>query len=354
MNLPWSRLKYPMKHRTRFNVNFPLFYLQDKAWRFIQWLEWMRNPEMRTVHYYYYGIRSHQGKQHPVCLTRLRLFGPDFCNDLEPWLFISDPHFRGHPLEQFLLALFERFHWSTLLLGGDYLPEPGVDPEGFWTQDFLKRMRHRFPQKSILAVLGNHDNHAVKNIFKSWQVRVLEDERMVFSLPNGAFIGVLGCKDPHRSRPDKRKIEEFLSMHPSVRTWIVVAHSPDILLYLPEDPRIRLILTGHTHGGQISLGHHQPLWFNTRVRRTYASGLRSVYNGWIYTSRGLGYTFAPIRVMCPPEVVEIQFKYNPRVMVTLEEIHWLVSESRIDVLNHPPIFTRTGDIMRFPMAEKDI
>ena len=331
MNTRWFPLKTPRGRRRLMAGERSVRFVRRQTYRLQRLIEELSDPHRRSFHLYYYGRRRvRPEKRHPICVTRLRLYGPTFENTDSPILFISDLHFRGHPIEDYLLDFLIWRPWRVLLLGGDYQPEPGIDPEGQWTLRFLRSMRAFVPERRVVAVAGNHDSPALMARMRALGVEVLEDD--VTSIPigsNGTRFGILGSRDPHRSNPCPERLSRLIKGHDTIEHWLVLAHSPDILLWLPGDPRIRLILTGHTHGGQLALGRHQPVWHNTRVRRQYASGIRSVYNGWIYTSRGFGYTFAPVRVMCPPEVVEIVVLKGPVLRLEVEEEYWLTSAQKI-------------------------
>ena len=69
-----------------------------------------------------------------------------------------------------------------------------------------------------------------------------------------------------------------------------------------------LILTGHTHGGQVKIPFYGPLTTMTSFRKKYVAGLYSVGNSILYVSRGYGYSVYPIRLFCPPEITVFNFQ----------------------------------------------
>jgi predicted MPP superfamily phosphohydrolase len=68
-----------------------------------------------------------------------------------------------------------------------------------------------------------------------------------------------------------------------------------------------LILTGHTHGGQIRLPLYGAVETLTSVGRKYAAGLHNVGQSLLYVSRGVGYSRIPVRFLCPPEITVMNF-----------------------------------------------
>jgi len=67
-----------------------------------------------------------------------------------------------------------------------------------------------------------------------------------------------------------------------------------------------LFLAGHTHGGQVCLPGRIPILKHDAMPRRCCSGIHRVGDTWLIVNRGFGYTTLPIRVFCPPEVLEIE------------------------------------------------
>ncbi len=71
---------------------------------------------------------------------------------------------------------------------------------------------------------------------------------------------------------------------------------------------VDLILTGHTHGGQIRIPFYGPVTTKTSIGRRYAAGLHRFGKSILYVSRGIGYSTLPIRLFCPPEITVFSFQ----------------------------------------------
>jgi hypothetical protein len=85
---------------------------------------------------------------------------------------------------------------------------------------------------------------------------------------------------------------------------LLLSHNPNIIWQAAE-ARVDLILSGHTHGGQINL----PSW-RRRARRfwPYLRGHGQLGQTQIYVNRGLGTVIVPVRFKCPPEITLIELK----------------------------------------------
>jgi predicted MPP superfamily phosphohydrolase len=88
---------------------------------------------------------------------------------------------------------------------------------------------------------------------------------------------------------------------------ILLGHTPDFVLDAKRHG-IDLVLSGHTHGGQICLPFFGPLLTRTRLGPRYARGLFHFGKTTLYVNRGLGTILYPYRFNCPPEITVIDLK----------------------------------------------
>lgn len=115
-------------------------------------------------------------------------------------------------------------------------------------------------------------------------------------------IELVGLDDPHIHRGDPRVA---LRRHPE-RFGLAVVHSPDPgpeLVALGWD----LVVSGHTHGGQVNLPFVGALVTNCSLPPRMAKGLFRLGSGYLHVSPGLGTgKYAPFRFLCPPEAALIE------------------------------------------------
>jgi hypothetical protein len=146
-----------------------------------------------------------------------------------------------------------------------------------------------------VAVLGNHD-HAVDAegataVLASLGYAVLRNENTTL-YARGAPLKVVGIDDHCTGHADPRRAMRGVG----VSSRLVLAHDPTTADLLRDAPAPLLVLSGHTHGGQVNL----PLGPGQRM--PYLSGLFRVGQVLLYVNRGVGNTWLPIRVNAPPEV----------------------------------------------------
>jgi len=124
---------------------------------------------------------------------------------------------------------------------------------------------------------------------------------------NGSRIEVLGLDDPHIHRQDSRAIPR---RHPSA-FGLAVVHSPDPA---PELAAFGydLVLSGHTHGGQVRLPLVGALVTNCSLPRRMARGLTRLGRAVLHVSSGAGTSkYAPFRFLCRPEACLLELRPAP-------------------------------------------
>jgi predicted MPP superfamily phosphohydrolase len=82
---------------------------------------------------------------------------------------------------------------------------------------------------------------------------------------------------------------------------VLLAHEPDVMVRVPD--RVALVLSGHTHGGQVRLFGWSPV-VPSRYGNRFAYGhVREQCD--LIVSGGLGCSIMPVRLGMPPEIVHV-------------------------------------------------
>jgi predicted MPP superfamily phosphohydrolase len=68
-----------------------------------------------------------------------------------------------------------------------------------------------------------------------------------------------------------------------------------------------VVLAGHTHGGQVVLPGLGS-FFLPRGSGAYPRGWYTLGGSHLFVSRGLGWSVAPLRVRCPPEIALVRLE----------------------------------------------
>ncbi len=168
--------------------------------------------------------------------------------------------------------------------------------------EMLGKLRARY---GVYAVLGNHDHWTdaalLTDLFRAEGMRVLINEGMRFEMRGGAFwlAGVddtmVGLEDLPLALAGSRQDE----------TKLLLAHNP-IILRRAARAGVDLVLSGHTHGGQVAFRPERSA--SGKPRRRLLKGLGRQGHTQIYINRGLGTVVLPIRYGCPPEVSLLELR----------------------------------------------
>jgi len=131
-------------------------------------------------------------------------------------------------------------------------------------------------------------------------IKLLINSGEIIDLPNGAFF-LAGIDDAYHGSPNA--VKAFKGRKRELSS-IVLSHSPLGINYVsPLKPD--LILSGHTHGGQIQV----PFWGAIHTppgSGKFVQGLYEINQIKMYVNRGIGTSIIPIRFMCSPEVTFLQ------------------------------------------------
>ncbi len=153
------------------------------------------------------------------------------------------------------------------------------------------------------ACLGNHDVAVnaplVIDSLTSNGIPVLVDEHLPIER-NGSRFWLAGVNDPGTTNP---RLDLAVPPQPDGPV-ILMAHEPDyadIVLRHPRGHLVDVMLSGHTHGGQIRLPFMGPLVLPPMGKK-YAEGLFRLDNMQLYVNRGIGAVGIPFRLNCPPEI----------------------------------------------------
>lgn len=193
-------------------------------------------------------------------------------------------------------------HPDVIALAGDYVHRSRAYIPSVWKE--LAGLRAPL---GVYAVLGNHDY---------WESEPLSTVSMaragIHNLTNrsmrleraGQVLHIAGVDDPWAGKPDLDKALEDVGED---EVAIVICHNPDFIEQV-HDPRAKLWLAGHTHGGQVCVTRGRPLINISTCDLRYVNGLAECRGMQIYVSRGVGTVTPPLRFNCPPEVPIIELQ----------------------------------------------
>lgn len=214
----------------------------------------------------------------------------------------------AHELKSFLQSLHAPLGVYAVLGNHDYTEGLNINSAGYYDTvksislpalNGFKRLWKVPDVKGIAtaaakAVLINPE---LVQVLKSSAVTLLDNQTIQVE-----GLNLTGLGDLMADAVDPKKA--FANYDPSL-PGIILAHNPDTITRLKDYPG-DLVLSGHTHGGQINLPW---LWkrFTAMENIQFKSGMHQVQNKSLYISRGLGGVI-PFRFNTMPEIVSITIK----------------------------------------------
>lgn len=172
-------------------------------------------------------------------------------------------------------------------------------------RDFVAALRSAH---GVFYVCGNHDIwEGEERLHTALQAEhCVHVGGRVVALPCGTgTIYLAGTNRPWR--PDH--LLRDLAALPHDACCIVLSHHPDNVLWLRR-ARPALVLSGHTHGGQVALPGLGPLLVPSVRGSSHAAGFIRYDRSLLYINYGLSVAF-PVRILCPPEVACFDLESAP-------------------------------------------
>lgn len=189
---------------------------------------------------------------------------------------------------------------DIIALTGDY-----ISKERHYAAPCAEMLGKLRARHGVYAILGNHDHWVdaalITDLFRAEGINVLINEGMRFEL-NGDAFWLAGVDDTMVGLED---IPLALAGSREDEVKLLLAHNP-IVLRRAARAGVDLVLSGHTHGGQVALRSETSVSGGPRKR--FLKGLGRLGSTQIYVNRGLGTVVLPIRYGCPPEVSLLELR----------------------------------------------
>jgi predicted MPP superfamily phosphohydrolase len=211
-------------------------------------------------------------------------------------LHLSDLHCDISPRAMARMTeLLDTLSYDICVLTGDYRGATfGPDDAALAAiADLRPRLRGQ-----VYGVLGNHDSTRMLLGLEKLQIRMLMNESEIIER-GGQHIHLAGIDDAHFFRT--HSIERAADTIPEDAFSILLSHTPEVYRHAAR-AGFNLMLSGHTHGGQLCLPRGVALTLMAKLPRRFGAGSWSHQAMQGYTSVGVGSSGLPVRFNCPPEI----------------------------------------------------
>ncbi len=189
---------------------------------------------------------------------------------------------------------------DIIVCTGDYVQgrDPKKELDTVWP--ILSKLCAKY---GVYSVLGNHDHWAGTSKSLEWLHKsgqsIWHTCKIIYKDNERIVIG--GAGDYWE---DDLKIDECFSSTAEGDCRILLTHNPDSVDTEFTTP-LSLTLSGHTHGGQVSIPFYGPPVLPVKNKR-YSSGLIKTEKGALFISKGIGCAIYPVRFNCAPEIAVLE------------------------------------------------
>ncbi len=238
-------------------------------------------PHMIRINYVHYDLGKKKPLPKPVRVA-----------------LIADLHiglFSGH--ERQLKQIVHKINQQKpdfVVVAGDWTYEP----ENKLAEELAVLKQIEAP---VYSVNGNHDEQypgpPIQQLLKdALEINnVMDIEGKIVEFDGFRLIGV---GDLWAGKADMRYMPEL----PQDKPWLILSHNPDTVDMVPDLPTRPLMLSGHTHGGQVELP-----WLTSYVMKKvsilgHKRGLYHHDNADVFVSVGTGMVGVPFRFRVPPTI----------------------------------------------------
>lgn len=234
-------------------------------------------------------------------------------------LHLTDIHFNWIQGEGFLRRVVERSNAldaDMVALTGDFITHDARRMEH--CLDILSGLR---APDGLWAVRGNHDaridERSTRALMERRGIRLLENEHDHVE-PHRHRLHAPRCGRAHRlvigGVGDLWTAEcspgRALASADQTAPTLLLSHNPRAATIVPTDLRVDLMLSGHTHGGQVRVfDRHVPLFAGGES--VYVSGLAKSGGTQVFVSRGVGTSALQFRWNCRPEIALLVLRSEP-------------------------------------------
>lgn len=247
-----------------------------------------------------------------ISITKREIFSSKIRSD-KPVRFVQlgDIHLeRPGMREQKLLKHLTEISPDFILFTGDFLNlSNNSDPKAIeGVANLFDQINQIAPTVYVAGSPAVDLEETFSSISARTKAKSLQNESYRMEA-NENMINLVGLECSHQPNRDSLPLKKLI---PKIDGFtILLYHSPDLIYELNDEDNIQLMLSGHTHGGQVRLPFIGAILTGSLYQRKLQSGLYQLGNTILSISRGIGFEGmgAPrVRLFCKPEIIQWTIK----------------------------------------------
>lgn len=158
----------------------------------------------------------------------------------------------------------------------------------------------------LYTVIGDHDYWAgvksIKAAYKKYDINLMQDEN-IFIKVDGDSLLLTGITEVYDKKIPADSLEKLVTSQKNNQFQILITHqASEKVIEAAQKQRYEMILSGHTHGGQLRV----PIFFTHKsapsFETDYLSGVYTIDQMMLNVNNGLGFTLAPVRYAAQPSI----------------------------------------------------
>jgi len=240
-----------------------------------------------------------KSKPYPLEITRHDVPMTNLPPELEGAVIVqvSDLHSGFGNLE----AVYEEAIRQVNSINADWIFFTGdyIDDSRKGTYPVQEIIRRFCAKRGVYACFGNHDHRrgivGARRILDESGVTILCNQNV--EIAPGLWLAAID--DIEKGKPN---LSQTLAGLPQDRTVFFLSHNPQLIQKVAD--RDLVMLSGHTHGGQVAIPYIAPAWLVCwiHLRCKQVAGWYLYGKARIYVNRGVGVTGRPIRLNVNAEI----------------------------------------------------
>lgn len=213
---------------------------------------------------------------------------------VSPWLSVRD---AGRAVD-----MLNELKPDLTVVTGDLITQPGDPLDGAIRE--IARLR---APEGVLGCLGNHERYVRCEDYETAEaakvgIRMLRSQAQLVRRGNGV-LNIAGVDyQSHRDGPYLEDAEKLIV--PGAAN-LLLSHNPDAFPVAVEKG-FDAVLSGHTHGGQVTVEYLNQTLNLARFATPYVAGLYRIQGRSCYVTAGIGTIALPVRIGAPPEITVVR------------------------------------------------
>lgn len=167
---------------------------------------------------------------------------------------------------------------------------------------YLKNINSKYGK---YAIIGNHDDikdeSLFEEIYSSGNFNLLKNEYDIIYGENEDKIFIGGLSTYSFDKADIDKVMSYFNDNKDINYKIILVHEPDYIDTILKDYQVNLVLSGHSHNGQINIPYLKK-YFMPKGSRKYYDNYYKIKDTDLYISSGIGLSRINLRMFNKPSI----------------------------------------------------